>query len=1112
MAFVFALSGVFAQQNASSIREQAERLATANGLSPDDMKGLNHQRSVPNRKSGHTYHYLQQTLNGIAIEGALMTAVEAPEGGILHINHTFVRGIQRYTAAAAPGLKAEAALGRALSALGIQGNVPAMIEPSSGTEQAGRFDKGDVSLAEIPFKLTYVPAGNRLVLCWELVIQTTDTRHWWQAFVDAETGALIKRNDWIVECNWDAPHGHSLACAPTIAGRNPLLTPEAAAAPPMPVNDGSSYRVYPEPLRSPYDGPRALINQPWAGTPLASPFGWHDTNGAPGAEYTITRGNNVYATEDRNADNLPGFAPDGGAGLDFDFALDLSQSPINYQEAAITNLFYWNNLCHDVFYYYGFDEASGNFQENNYGNGSQGNDQVFADAQDGSGTNNANFGTPPDGENPRMQMFEWTITEVSFVNANGTAYAAVPATFGPQSASVSAQLVLYLDNAGGPSLACAAPFNAAALNGRIALIDRGSCNFTAKVQNAENAGAVAVIVVQNVADAPFAMGGTDPGLTIPSVMVSLADGNALKAALQQGVVNATINLASGVNRDSDLDNEVIAHEYGHGISTRLTAGADNVGCLFNQEQMGEGWSDYFGLILTMEPGDGPFDARGIGNYSFGDGPNGGGIRPFPYSFDLAVNPVTYNDISGLSIPHGVGSVWCSMLWDMTWLLVGEYGFDPDVYNGNGGNNIALQLVMEGLKLQPCSPGFVDGRDAILLADQLLYGGANQCLIWEAFARRGLGANADQGSSSSVTDGTESYEFGASCSVSIEKSAATTMQAGSSSVVTLTITNSSGLTATNVTVTDVIPTEVTYVPGSASCTVTQAGSTLTFNLGTMADGDVVVCTYSVAAPAGNFTVATLNDDLESGAAGYTTQTDVGPESWSLSNLRFSSPTTSWFAPDLNQDSDMSLILPNLTGITATTFLSIRHLYNTEATWDGGVIEYSTDGGANWNDLGPLITLNGYNGSINTNSGTGIAGRQAYTGGSGGFIETTADLSSLAGQTVSFRFRMVADFIIGAEGWYIDDIFIGEQKVEFENTACVSSDQTALLCSTARTLVVEPTPCLGDFNNDGLVNAPDLLIMLAEFGCSGTCFTDLSTNGFVGTEDIIFFLTLYNTICD
>ena len=144
--------------------------------------------------------------------------------------------------------------------------------------------------------------------------------------------------------------------------------------------------------------------------PTASPFGWHDTNGAAGAEFTTTQGNNVQAYTDVDANNSPdaNSSPSGGAGLSFDFALNLAQAPSAYRPAAVTNLFYLNNFIHDVQYQYGFDEAGGNFQVNNYGRGGAGNDSVRAEAQDGAGVNNANFGTPPDGQRPRMQMFVWT--------------------------------------------------------------------------------------------------------------------------------------------------------------------------------------------------------------------------------------------------------------------------------------------------------------------------------------------------------------------------------------------------------------------------------------------------------------------------------------------------------------------------------------------------------------------------------------------------------------------------------------------------------------------------------------------------------------------------------
>jgi hypothetical protein len=80
----------------------------------------------------------------------------------------------------------------------------------------------------------------------------------------------------------------------------------------------------------------------------------------------------------------------------------------------------------------------------------------------------------------------------------------------------------------------------------------------------------------------------------------------------------------------------------------------------------------------------------------------------------------------------------------------------------GGNNLAAQLVIDGLELQPCSPGFVDSRDAILQADQALTGGDNRCEIWRGFAKRGLGKSAIQGSSNSKFDGTQAFDLPRAC--------------------------------------------------------------------------------------------------------------------------------------------------------------------------------------------------------------------------------------------------------------------------------------------------------------------------------------------------------------
>lgn len=173
--------------------------------------------------------------------------------------------------------------------------------------------------------------------------------------------------------------------------------------------------------------------------------------------------------------------------------------------------------------------------------------------------------------------------------------------------------------------------------------------------------------------------------------------------------------------------------------------------------------------MTMKSTDLAFQNRGMGVYASGHAINGVGVRPYPYHVDLTVNPANYSQLSDMvkiSQPHGIGYIWCSMIWDMTWAFISHYGMEPDIYNSNSskGNIMAYRLVMEGLKLQPCSPGFVDGRNAILKADSLLFGGVHTCLIWNCFARRGLGFSANQGSSSRRDDGIAANDLPSGCNL------------------------------------------------------------------------------------------------------------------------------------------------------------------------------------------------------------------------------------------------------------------------------------------------------------------------------------------------------------
>jgi hypothetical protein len=250
-------------------------------------------------------------------------------------------------------------------------------------------------------------------------------------------------------------------------------------------------------------------------------------------------------------------------------------------------------------------------------------------------------------------------------------------------------------------------------------------------------------------------------VTIPSVMIGQSNGNRLKAALAEGTagtVNLTLEIVPVPNRDSDLDAGVIAHEYGHGISNRLIGGPSSIACLINGqqpdpntpgalipigEQMGEGWSDFYALVLTAQPTDTGNTRRGVGAYVSFQNEDGPGIRRFPYTRNMAVNPFTYGDVPAETAPHGVGSVWATTVWDMYWNLVDDHGFEPDLFNhtSGAGNVRALHYVNNGLIITKCRPSFVDGRNAILAAEAADGDTADHCSIWRAFARRGLGVAA-----------------------------------------------------------------------------------------------------------------------------------------------------------------------------------------------------------------------------------------------------------------------------------------------------------------------------------------------------------------------------------
>ena len=643
------MTQLYAQKFTQNLQKEFQQKLENKDLTPQDLQWKISSQHV-SATSGVEHIYFNQTLDGIIIKGTESSLHILPNGKTLAGNLNFFKNAsEKVTGAKMPSLTAVQAVQSAAGKLGynLDGSLKEL-EKKNGPSQETILSKGGISLSTIPAKLTYQQINDEeIVLAWDISIEEKTHQDWWSVRVDATTGAIINKNNWMLSCTIDHNHNKEVLDY----NKNLFDIPNYEEKIAEVAGCTECYEVFEIPLESPYYGDRTIA----VGTAdaTASPFGWHDTDGVAGAEFTTTRGNNVDAYD---AGDNSGYRPDGGSSLDFT-GFDFSQTWTNsnqYEDAAITHLFYINNILHDVMYQYGFDDASGNFQENNYGNGGQGSDSVGANAQLGFDCN-ARFGTPPDGSNPNMNMY-------------------------------------------------------------------------------------------------------------------ICD-----------------------DKDGCYDNLVVAHEFSHGTSNRLTGGALDTDCLDNAEQMGEGWSDFYGIILTMQPGDVGEDARAVGTYLFGQGQNGDGIRTYPYSTDLSVNPDTYDAIKGSFSVHRIGSVWAEMLWELSWALINEHGIDSDIYNFTGdinqdaGNVMAMALVTEGLKIQPCSPGFVDGRDAIIAADQAIYGGANECLIWEAFAKRGLGYSASQGSSGNVNDGTEAFdlppseaEFTAPADVCASEEALTNLGGGSPS--------------------------------------------------------------------------------------------------------------------------------------------------------------------------------------------------------------------------------------------------------------------------------------------------------------------------------------------
>ena len=492
----------------------------------------------------------------------------------------------------------------------LPSSVVALGPPEQTPERRQKFRAA--MLTDADAKLTWVPMNpSTIKLAWDVTLTSRSRGEMYRVLVDAETQEVLVRQA-LTSYISDATYR--------------VYTTES----PTPFSPGheTPSSLQPQPVE------RVLVTTPALDT-TASPNGWINDGD------NITSGNNADAYTDTDANNAADLPrTTGSPNRVFDFPFDLAQAPANLKDASVTQLFYWTNFMHDRMYQLGFTEAAGNFQVDNFGRGGLGNDPVNAEAQDGSGTNNANFSTPVDGGRGRMQMFNWT--------------------------------------------------------------------------------------------------------------------------------------SPNPDRDGSFEAEVVLHEYGHGVSNRLVGGPSLTISQATTRGMGEGWSDFYGLALTAESGDNPHGnwARGAWsrylrsnwfseNYYYG-------ARRYSYSTDMRKNPLTFKDIDPNQIDlhtdvprnptysatqdatqvHYQGTVWCVTLWDLRANLILKHGFAV-------GNERALFLVTEGMKLGPANPNFVQARDGIIQAALVNHPG-DLGEVWSAFAKRGLGSGATAPASSTSTGVVESF--------------------------------------------------------------------------------------------------------------------------------------------------------------------------------------------------------------------------------------------------------------------------------------------------------------------------------------------------------------------
>jgi hypothetical protein len=898
---------------------------------------------------------------------------------------------------------------------------------------------------------------------------------------------------------------------------------------------GFTYRVWADPVTGlPYDTPAGngphpkLIASPDGAqapfVPLSDvtlpnyPFSQNDPWLAPGA--TQTAGNNVDAF-------LNLFTPDGlgnpvtttptepptgdfraqitaaGQFLNAHVA-DGNTASAAARQGAIQQLFYNVNFLHDWFYDAGFNEASGNAQTNNFGRGGVQNDSIKAQAQDFQSFSNANMLTPADGAQPRMRMYVFPSPTSTLDISAPASIVASPrigiSMSGPQTFDITADIVKATFS-NSPS-SCTIT-NAAALNGKLALFDFDNtdgtgCSFSTRISRITATGATAMIMAYT-SGSPTSIANITGFVTANTKPVSTIAWNSstpIKTELTAGNT-VTARLHRVPDRDGTVDNQIVFHEWGHYISNRLIGNGNGLNTNM-AGGMGEGWGDFNAMLaLTVRADDTATasNANWNGAYALATYATGApnvnnayyfGIRRYPYSTDMTINPLTFKHVqNGIALPvgppvafgqsgttnsevHNTGEVWSNMLWECyAALLRDTQGAAPRLTFAQAQDRMRNYIVAS-YKMTPISPTFLEARDAVLAA-AFAYDYQDGLLFGQAFAKRGAGINAISPDRYSATNSvvTESFEAAGALSYvsstlddSVDNCDADSyLDSSEKGLLHVTLKNNGFQNLFNTTATVSSDNPHVSFPNGATINFgpTQPGQNVSAAVVVAVNGAVGIeeSNFSITfqdsgSPA--VTPVTVNwierlNVNEIPAASATDNVEAKPTVWVVtSNPALAigaaqqwrrtqdagSSNHVWFAPDPYVGSDQYLTGPVMTvDGSGSMNLQFDHSWGFEfdggGNYDGGVVEASVNGGA-FADIGAAA----YNGTILNYSGdvNPLKGRVGFVQNSAGTIHTSLTQAIAPGSTVQIRFRVGTDNGVGSTGWRVDNIaFTGTVETPF-----------------------------------------------------------------------------------